>query len=85
MLGFDFDEQGGLRSEGLRFFIGCELAIDPAACRDRLADTRLAVRIVQELVGYQRPDGPQEFTTEGGEVFMLEPDLPMGLLKLRPA
>ena len=85
MLGFDFDEQGGLRSEGLRFFIGCELAIDPAACRDRLAATRLAVRIVQELVGYQRPDGQQEFTTEGGEIFTLEPDLPMGLLKLRPA
>ncbi|UYH55684.1 hypothetical protein N6L26_03755 [Qipengyuania sp. SS22] len=85
MLGFDFDELGGLHSEGLRFFIGCELAIDPAVCRDRLAATRLAVRIVQELVGYQLPDGPQEFPAEGGEIFTLEPDLPVGLVRVRPA
>ena len=85
MLGIRFDEQGALRSEGLNFFTDCELWLDPALCRDRTAATRLAVRVVQELIGFDLRESACEFATEDGTILKLEPDRPAGLLRIFPA
>ena len=85
LLGIRFDEQGALRSEGLNFFTDCELWLDPALCRDRTAATRLAVRVVQELIGFDLRESACEFATEDGTILKLEPDRPAGLLRIFPA
>jgi hypothetical protein len=41
---------GALQSEGLEFFIGQELRIEPPLSHDKVAATRLAVRLVNQLV-----------------------------------
>ena len=85
MLGIRFDEQGALRSEGLNFFTDCELWFDPALCRDRTAATRLAVRVVQNLIGFDLPQRACEFANEDGSALKIEPDLARGLLRISPA
>lgn len=82
MLGMRFDPSGSLVSEGLGFFIGFELAIAPALCVDRTAATRLAVRIVQELVGFERVRDRREFVTDTGEVLLIDPDPQGGFLRI---
>ena len=41
---------GGLESVGLEFLIGQELRIEPALVRDKVAATRLGVRLINQLV-----------------------------------
>ncbi|MEX0341207.1 MAG: hypothetical protein AB3N06_01340 [Erythrobacter sp.] len=82
MLGMRFDEQVGLLSEGLEFFIGAELSIGPDLCADRTKATRLAVRIVQQLVGSEDLTEGRELMTEAGDALRLEPDPVNGLVRV---
>lgn len=51
LVGYAIADDGMLRSEGLGFFIGQELVLDADLSGDPIAGTRLAARIVHELVG----------------------------------
>ncbi len=82
IVGFAFDEQGALRSEGLGFLTDCELSIDPPLATDRTAATQLAVRLVHQLVGTDLPSEPREFETEQGEVLVLVPDTAAGEIRV---
>lgn len=67
LVGFSASADGKLVSEGLNFLIGQELAIDRSLTGDRVAATRLAVRLVHELVMAGGLDGDSEKVTEDGE------------------
>ncbi len=84
MLGVYAGPDGHLRTEGLAFFIGCELALAPSLSQDRAAGTRLVVRIVQELVGYELPVEPLRFVIEGGAELEMVPDLAAGVIRIDP-
>jgi hypothetical protein len=84
MLGVYAGPGGHLRTEGLGFFIGCELALAPSLSQDRAAATRLVVRIVQELVGYELPVEPLRFVIEGGAELEMVPDLAAGVIRIDP-
>lgn len=47
---FSQSVDGALQSEGLEFWIGQELRIEPALVSDKVAATRLGVRLVNQLV-----------------------------------
>jgi hypothetical protein len=57
---FETSETGGLRSRGLGFFIGQEIELSPALSRDRIAGTRIAVRVIHELVALGTIEGAFE-------------------------
>lgn len=84
LVGLRVDEAGALRSEGLTFLIGYELAVDPALAEDRVAATRLAVRVVHELIGAQAPRARHEFVAEDGTRLALEPDPSARLIRIGP-
>ncbi|MAQ29873.1 MAG: hypothetical protein CL950_07830 [Erythrobacter sp.] len=84
MLGVYAGPGGHLRTEGLAFFIGCELALAPSLSQNRAAGTRLVVRIVQELVGYELPVEPLRFVIEGGAELEMVPDLAAGVIRIDP-
>ena len=70
---FAVDEEGQFASEGLRFFVGQELRFHPTLAQDRLAATRLGMRLVHDIVGAGRVGIAREFVTEGGERYSLVP------------
>ncbi|MBO6526810.1 hypothetical protein [Erythrobacter sp.] len=82
MLGMRFGERGALTTEGLDFFIGSEMAIEPGLCTDRTAATRLAVRVAHELVGRECLSASREFVTEAGDTLLLVPDPDAGLIRI---
>lgn len=84
LLGLHFDEGGTLTSEGLAFFTGYELAVDPALTADRAAAMRLTVRVVHELVGAELPEVRHEFVTDEGLPLALEPDPSARLIRIGP-
>lgn len=64
---------GGLRTEGLAFFTGQELAIDKELANDRPAAARLALRLVHELVETGSVSAPEHIEGADGEALLLEP------------
>lgn len=64
-------EQGCLRTEGLRFFIERELVISSDLAVDRVAATRLAARLIDELVFAEPMEGERETVAPDGTVLML--------------
>lgn len=79
---FRVDQDGALSSEGLDFFVDQELRLSPDLAQDRIAATRLGVRLVHEIVGTGRVDVPREFVTEAGERVWLEPQAATGLIEV---
>lgn len=73
LVGYTFTESGGMRSDGLAFFADSEIEIHPLLARDRIAATRLAVRVVHLLVGSEPPDRVLRFVFEDREL-QLRPD-----------
>ncbi len=67
------DPDGGLRSEGLAFFIGQELRIEPLAGRPVPGAAKLAVRLIHGLVEDGPVDKPIDLAGEGGEPLRMEP------------
>ncbi|GGD92048.1 hypothetical protein GCM10011515_09660 [Tsuneonella deserti] len=70
---FAADADGSLRSEGLAFFTGQELRIEPALAKDKAAATRLGIRLVNQLVGRGRLESAEAILGPAGERLTLEP------------
>lgn len=64
---------GGLQSVGLEYFIGQELRIEPSLVEDRIAATRLAVRLVNQLVLMGGVDGPERIVAPDGSRLVMRP------------
>ena len=63
----------GLQSEGLAYFTGQELRIEPELAHDKVEATRLAARLVNQLVPLGRLDGPEIVTAPDGRTLCLAP------------
>lgn len=64
---------GMLASDGLAFFTGQELVLDPALSTDRLAATRLLVRLIDHLVEEPPLAGERTVRLENGHSLRLAP------------
>lgn len=64
---------GALHSEGLAFFTGQELRLEPELAQDRAATTKLAVRLLNKLVGQPPVAARYAFAGPAGEPLALEP------------
>ena len=73
----------GLQSEGLAFFTGQELRIEPELATDKADATRLAVRLVNQLVPLGRLDGPEIVTAPDGRVLRLAPSINGRFVRVR--
>ena len=70
---FAVGENGLLRSEGMAFFVGQELQFQYQIAEDRLAATRLGMRLVHDIVGTGRVDAMREFFSDDGRRYLLTP------------
>lgn len=64
---------GGLETMGLAHLIGQELRIEPVVASDRVAATRLGVRLVNHLVMAGRLENAEELTGPDGRRIVLRP------------
>jgi hypothetical protein len=64
---------GALGSIGLDFWIGQELLIEPALCADKVAATRLGVRLVNQLVLTGGLSGDERIIAPDGTRLVLRP------------
>lgn len=64
---------GALGSIGLDFWIGQELLIEPALCADKVAATRLGVRLVNQLVLTGSLSGDERIIAPDGTRLVLRP------------
>lgn len=64
---------GGLQSVGLSFLIGQELRIEPGLASDKVAATRLGVRLVNLLVLTGRVERSEQITGPDGQRLQLDP------------
>lgn len=63
----------GLQSEGLSYFTGQELRIEPELSHDKVEATRLAIRLVNQLVPLGRIERPEFLTAPDGRTLRLAP------------
>jgi hypothetical protein len=80
---FAADPEHGLRSEGLAFFTGQELELEPALAEDRTAGVRLGIRLVNHLVGQGRVTEIEAIMGPEGERLTLDPDAAAHLIRVR--
>lgn len=73
---------GSLRSEGLAFLTGQEIELAPDLSVNRIAATRLYVRIVHELVALGKLAHPLEMTVEGAGPLLLDPRPDEGSIRI---
>ncbi|WP_226700537.1 hypothetical protein [Qipengyuania gaetbuli] len=73
LVGFAVGGDGALVSDGLAWFIGQEILIAPELAQDRIGATRMAARLVHELVGAGPLQDRSEARFEDGAMVMLEP------------
>lgn len=76
---------GGLHSEGLAFFTGQELRIEPDLVEDRAAATTLAVQLMNQLVTQEAIDTRYEFAGPEGSPLVLEPSSNGTFVRVRAA
>ena len=74
LIGFMETATGGLITDGLAFFIGQELELEPALSTDRVSASRLATRIADRLVGGTEPFFPETLVIEGWPPLLLQQD-----------
>ena len=67
------DSDGGLRSEGLGFFTGQELRIEPVRGQPAASDAKLAVRLIHALVDGGAVTAPFATTDTDGTGLLVEP------------
>jgi hypothetical protein len=67
------DRDGGMRSEGLAFFTGQDLRVEPELMTDKVAGGKIAVRLIDHLVGVGRIDATQRINGPDGSRLRLEP------------
>ena len=66
---------GALQTNGLSFFIGQELRIEPVLADDRVAATRLGIRLVNHLVLMNGIKGEERIAAPDGRNLVLAPSL----------
>ncbi len=71
LIAFAESADGALQSIGLEFWIGQELRIEPRLCADRIAATRLGVRLVNQLVLSGRIEADERITAPDGTRLVL--------------
>lgn len=76
------EPDGAFRSEGLAFFTGQEIRLEPAAGRPAQHSARLAVRLIDELVTAEPLAGKTGFTGPSGERLVAEPDGESGVMRI---
>lgn len=67
------DPEGGMRTEGLAWFIGQELLIAADIAKDRVAAARLAIRLVNQLVLQGRVTASEAIVGPDGGRLALDP------------
>lgn len=70
---FKPDVDGGLQSSGLAFFTGQELRLEPPLADDMESGTKLAVRLIRQLVVRGKLDRAESVTAPDGRSLRLEP------------
>lgn len=73
---------GALRSEGLAFFTGQELHLEPHPGRSPREAARIAVRLIDELAGAEPLAGKTRFTGPSGESLIADPDGEHGVIRI---
>ena len=76
------DEDGAICSEGLAFFIGQELWIDPLLGKNTTVNAHIATRLINQLVGSQPIHQPFETTGPNGEQLSVVPSGNDGFLRV---
>lgn len=76
------DGDGAVRSEGLAFFIGQELWIDPLIGENAAARGNIATRLINQLVGSHSIHHPFETTGPNGETISVVPAGNDGILRV---
>jgi len=67
------DPSGAMLSEGLSFFTGQELRIDPIVARDPASAGKIAIRLIHSLVSGWSVESPTEIAGPSGERLGIEP------------
>lgn len=73
LTGIALREDRLLASEGLAYFVGQELVIGAELSRNRIRATKLATRLIHEIVGSGRIERPREYRADDGAMLMLSP------------
>lgn len=76
------DEQNGVRSEGLSFFIGRELLVEGSAGMTTAQNAKMAVRIINKLIGIDAIHHALEFMGPNGEQLCVAPSADGGFLRV---
>ncbi len=64
---------GGMQSEGLSFFTGQELRIEPELTEDRAGAAKIAVRLIDRLIEHGRLETAETVTGPEGRQLRIEP------------
>lgn len=64
---------GGVESDGLAYFVGQELRVDPRRGESAADTVKLAVRAIDHLVRHGRVERRERLTGPGGEALVAEP------------
>ena len=83
LIGYRSATDGYLESEGFEFLSGFEIAVSPELAQDRIAGTKLAVRVIHSLVGALPPESDLSFEYEG-KALRLRPDDDRRLIFVEP-
>ena len=81
---FSTDGDGALRSIGLSFFTGQEVVLPVELCSDLASATRLAMRLVHQLVLHGPLEETQVIVGPDGRQLELRPDGSGNLVRVRP-
>lgn len=76
---------GGLQSEGLAYFIGQELRVEPELAEDKMLAAQLAVRLINQLVYEGRMEAPQQIVAHNGMRLLMAPSINKRFIRVRRA
>lgn len=85
LVGFELSRNGVLKTDGLDFFLARELVLEPEFCTDEVTASRLASRIVHELIGIAATDMPEVIAIPGGPDVALREEPEKGVILAGPA
>ncbi len=85
LVGFELSGDGSLKTDGLAFFLQRELLLDPQCCTDEVAASRLASRIIHEVIGLAVADMPEVLEIPGGPDVSLKEQPERGVILAGPA
>ncbi|MCB2050634.1 MAG: hypothetical protein KDE63_04305 [Novosphingobium sp.] len=73
LVGLQTSADGAMQSEGMAFFTGQEIRIEPELAGDRTAAAKIAVRLIDYLVSAGQLREGMEVTGPNGQLLQLEP------------